>query len=411
MKRFSDFLLLFLLIATSGFQYFYNNVEWVLLALPVSWLVASGLRARLFNRKALFAISVALAWESFQLVYFGSLNIASIASTAARLLLAWAVFASLGTRLALRYIQFITVFCTISLFFYALMHVEPVLRVLLSIAENVSTPLFGVMSDDYKHNTNIFIFNFHGYEFDPMRNSGPFWEPGAFAIFISISLTFMLMSGRSLTSFSGLVQIIALFTTFSTSGYLMLFLVVMVWAARALDNLSRSITIALRCTLIPLLLVAMYQVVANVDFLVPKIQEDILLADETTSSRFGSALADIVLIADNPVIGYGRNMQAQYGTEIFDKEVMHRNNGLTRVIATWGLLGYLYLMMVFFGLRKLATALNPKKPLSPILPFLVLLISGFSQTIFQYPFFMGLVFLLVAIRPTPSRTALTVRPR
>lgn len=410
MKRFSEFLLLFLLIATSGFQYFYNNVEWVLLALPVSWLVASGLHARLFDRRAFLAISIALAWESFQLVYFGSLNIPSIISTAAKLLLAWAVFASLGTRLVLRYIQFITAFSTISLLFYALMHVEPILRVMLAIAENVSTPLFGVMSDDYKHNTNIFIFNFHGYEFDPMRNSGPFWEPGAFAIFISISLTFMLMSGRRLLSFSGLVQMIALFTTFSTSGYLMLFLVIMVWAARALDNMSRSITIVLRCTLIPLLLVAIYQLVVNVDFLVPKIQEDILLADETTSSRFGSALADIVLIAENPVIGYGRNMQAQYGTEIFDKEVMHRNNGLTRLIATWGIIGYLYLLFVFIGLTKLASALNPKKPLSPVLPFLVLLISGFSQTIFQYPFFMGLVILFAAIRPMTPRSPI-VRPR
>jgi hypothetical protein len=212
----------------------------------------------------------------------------------------------------------------------------------------------------------------------------------------------MLMRGSRLLSFSGLVQIVALFTTFSTSGYLMLFLVILTWAARALGNMSRSITIALRFTLIPLLLVAIYQLVVNVDFLIPKIQEDILLADETTSSRFGSALADIDLIANNPVIGYGRNMQAQYGTDVFDKVVMHRNNGLTRLIATWGIIGYIYLIFVFIGLRRLAFALNPQKPLSPLLPFLVLLISGFSQTIFQYPFFMGLVFLVAAIRPISS---------
>lgn len=411
MKRFYDFFLLFLLIATSGFQYFYNNVEWVLLAVPIAWMIAKALHARLLDRRALLLISVALAWESFQLIYFGRLSIPSIISTAARLLLAWAVFASLGSRLVLRYIQFITAFSTISLVFYALMHIEPILRLMLGIAETVSTPVFGMMSEDYKHNTNIFIFNFHGYEFEPMRNSGPFWEPGAFAIFISISLTFMIMSGRRLFSFSGLVHILALFTTFSTSGYLMLFLVILAWTARALDKLSRSITIALRCTLIPLLLVAIYQLVVNVDFLVPKIQEDILLADETTSSRFGSALADIELIARNPVIGYGRNMQAQYGTEIFDKEVMHRNNGLTRLVATWGILAYLYVLIVLIGLRKLAATVNPKRPLSPVLPFLVLLISGFSQTIFQYPFFMGLVFLFAAIRPTTSHRSPMLRPR
>jgi hypothetical protein len=365
-------------------------------------MIATGFHAQLIDWRAFFLISIALGWESFQLFYFGSFSIPSIVSTAARLLLAWAVLSTLGAKFVPRYIQFITAFSAISLVFYALMHVEVILGALLALAESVSIPLFGIMSEDYKHNTNIIIFNFHGYEFDPIRNSGPFWEPGAFAIFLCISLTFMLLSGRPLLSFSGFVQTIALFTTFSTSGYLMLFLVIVAWAVRALGNMSRSITITLRFTLIPLLLVGIYQLVVNVDFLVPKIQEDILLADETTSSRFGSALADIELITNNPVIGYGRNMQAQYGTDIFDKAIMHRNNGLTRLIATWGIIGYIYLIIVFLGFRKLALALSPSKPLSPVLPFLVLLIGGFSQTIFQYPFFMGLVFLVIAVRPRPA---------
>jgi hypothetical protein len=281
------------------------------------------------------------------------------------------------------------------------MHVPDLLPIMVSTAESFSIPIFGELSTDYKHNTNIILFNFHGYEFDPMRNSGPFWEPGAYAIFLSLSLTFMLMAGISIFSWHGLIQITALFTTFSTSGYITLFLILVFWIARSLGRLSDSIRIFLRFTIVPILLFSIYQLVVNVDFLVPKIQEDILLADETTSSRFGSALADIELIADNPVIGYGRNMQAQYGTDIFDKAVMHRNNGLTRLIATWGIIGYIYLIFVFVGFRKLALALNPSKPLSPVLPFLVLLISGFSQTIFQYPFFMGLVFLVAAVRPSP----------
>jgi hypothetical protein len=124
----------------------------------------------------------------------------------------------------------------------------------------------------------------------------------------------------------------------------------------------------------------------------PKIQEDILIADETTTSRFGSALADIYKIQEHPILGYGRNFLAQFGTSFFDKETMHRNSGVTRIVVQWGILSLLYYVLVFRGFRNIVNVYSSSDKYSPIFLFIVLLLSGFSQSIFQYSFFMGLIF-------------------
>jgi hypothetical protein len=129
------------------------------------------------------------------------------------------------------------------------------------------------------------------------------------------------------------------------------------------------------------------------EFLLPKIENDILSAEETTSSRFGSALADIYRIQENPILGYGRSIAVEFGTSFFDMESMHRNSGVTRIIVQWGILAILYYFLVFKSFRHVIKIYSPRLPITAALPFFVLLLSGFSQSIFQYPFFFGLMFL------------------
>lgn len=393
MYKLIHWFLLFILVATSGFQYFYSNIEWIILGLLVVIAIVVYFNESIFlNFNALTVIGIFLLWEMLQFTLLGGFSIASVAGTMARFLLAYFVIVILDKDFLPMFVDFIAFFSSLSLVFFALMHIEPFLNFMLNVASTVFAPPFGETIEEYAHDTNIIIFNFHGYEFTTKRNSGPFWEPGSFAVYICLSLSFSLIIGRSLLSIPSLVQIIALFTTYSTSGYVVFFIIVLIGLYSKGMQMGTGMQLLLRSVILPVVLVVVLIVVQGQDFLLPKIQEDILIADETTTSRFGSALADIYQIQANPILGYGRNVQAQFGTGFFDKETMHRNSGVTRIVVQWGILALLYYILVFRGFRNIIQVYNANHQYGAFFPFIVLFLSGFSQPIFQYPLFMGLIF-------------------
>jgi hypothetical protein len=396
MNKIIHWFLIFILVATSGFQYFYGNIEWIVIGLvAVLSFVFYNNRKVFLNYKAFAVISLFLIWEIIQFAYFGGFSVASIGGTMARFLLSYFVIVILDKQFIPLFIDFIALFSAISLVFFLLMHIQPILDGVLNLASTVFSPPFGETMEEYSHNTNIIIFNFHGYEFSPKRNSGPFWEPGAFAVYICLSLSFSLIIGRSLLSFPSLIQILALMTTFSTSGYVIFFFIVLTGLYAKVKQVGSGIRLVMRSLFFPLIIFTLLMLVQGQDFLLPKIQEDILIADETTTSRFGSALADIYQIQQHPILGYGRNFLAQFGTAFFDKETMHRNSGVTRIVVQWGILSLLYYILVFRGFRNIINVYSSSDKYSPIFLFIVLILSGFSQSIFQYSFFMGLIFLQI----------------
>jgi len=72
---------------------------------------------------------------------------------------------------------------------------------------------------------------------------------------------------------------------------------------------------------------------------------------------------------------------------------MHRNSGATRIVVQWGILAILYYVLVIRSFKHVLRIYNPERAWHVFLPFIVLFLSGFSQSIYQYPFFMGLMFL------------------
>jgi hypothetical protein len=255
MNKIIQWFLLFILIATSGFQYFYGNIEWIIIGLiAVMSFVLYNNRKIFLNYKAFSVIALFLIWEGIQFAYFGGFSIASIGGTMARFLLAYFVIVILDKNFLPLFIDFITFFSSISLVFFVLMHIQPLLDGMLNLASTVFSPPFGETMEEYSHNTNIIIFNFHGYEFAPKRNSGPFWEPGAFAVYLCLSLSFSLILGRSLLSIPSLIQILALMTTYSTSGYLIFFVIVLTGVYSKVKQMGSGMKLVMRSLIFPVLL-------------------------------------------------------------------------------------------------------------------------------------------------------------
>lgn len=389
-----NYFLVFILVAISGFQYFYAYQEWLILGFAFTLFITYVRREEVFiDYKFFFVLAVFIFWEILQFLILGGFSLISLAGTLTRLLLAYLVIIMLAKDFLLYYFNLITVFSAISLFFYALIQIPAVLDFMMVISKTIFASPFKEGIEEYEHNTNIIIFNYHGYMYSPMRNSGPFWEPGAFSVFICISLTFGVIMGKSLLSLDSLVQIIALITAYSTSGYLVFFIIVLAALIYKGAELGSGIKLLLKGILLPLVLFLVIVIIQSQEFLLPKIQNDIMLADETTTSRFGSALADYYKILENPILGYGRKIENEYGNNSFDLDVMHRNSGITRIIVQWGILSILYYILVIRSFKHIIRIYNPVRPWHVFLPFIVLFLSGFSQSIFQYPFFLGLMFL------------------
>lgn len=390
LRIFEDYLLVFLLIATSGFEYFYANELWILLGFIIAIYIANK-RGLLKKVNTLFLLIVVLfpLWETIQFFILGGFRIRPLIGTFVRLTFAYLVIKNTNFKFLTYYINILVFFAVISIVFYILFYLIPsFIKELIVFGDTHFTPIKREPGLYIFNKPNIILFSFHGFEYFPMRNSGPFWEPGAFAVFLTIALVFnLLINDISIFSKKNIILITAILTTISTSGYLILFLIIIYVFYR---KGQKSFIILL---FLPLIIYIAYYYIKELDFLYSKIETNIELADVTTGSRFGSALADIKQFVANPILGYGRNIYAQYGTEEFDIGLMHRNNGATRIFVQWGVLAIFYLFNVYKGFNKISSLYDNKLFIPGYFILIVLMLNAFSQSIFQYPFFYGLMFL------------------
>lgn len=388
-KKQTDYLLVFALIANSGFVFFYLNEVWILIASLFTYIIAKkrGVFSRI-DKEFITIISIFVFWELIQFFVFGGFRLQSLLGTFLRLYLAYFVIKSVNFAFIKIYLDLIYFFTIVSLVFYSLYFIAPsFINNLVAIGEEYFNYVKYIEGSNNYGRPNLIIFNFHGFELTPFRNSGPFWEPGAFAVYLSLALILSFLIDDTIITKKNCVFIIGLMTTISTTGVLLLFLILFY-----IINL-RYRKSSLLYLFIPFILFYFYQFFLNSDFLAAKINDNVNLANETTTSRFGSALADMYLFVQNPVLGYGRNLTAQYGSEKFNLEQMHRNNGLTRVFVQWGLLALVYLYNIKKSFSNICKQYPNNLKITSFTIFFVILFNGFSQNIFQYTFFYGLMFL------------------
>jgi hypothetical protein len=386
-NNFIDVLLLFLLIATSGIEFFYLNEIWIAFGLLfVLFVRIKRNTVKQFDTKFFFILTLFVLWEFLQFIYFGRIRIRPLIGTFGRLTFAYLVLKTINYNFLKHYVNTISFLAIISLIFYLLYYVSPnFILNLIDLGNEFFTPIKRD-EDLYIYNKpNLILFSFHGFEYFPKRNSGPFWEPGAFAVFLSLALVFSLLNNNKISSSKNIVLIIALLTTFSTTGYIVLFLIVLYYIyLRGKQNWILFI-------LLPIFLFVSYNLIFKLDFLGSKIESNYI--DRSTGSRFGSAMADIPLIIKNPILGYGRDINAMYGTDEFEVELMHRNNNVTKIFVQWGLIAFFYLFFIYKGMIIICKNSSNKLKIKPIFIFTILIVNAFSQSIFQYPFFYGLMFI------------------
>lgn len=233
--------------------------------------------------------------------------------------------------------------------------------------------------------------------FESMRNSGMFWEPGAYQGYL---LLVPLMYIGNIKQFFkenkriSFLLIAALLTTMSTTGYLTLFLLIVMILLKNIKNVALC---GIVITGIILLSIWSFN---YFDFLGEKLTSEYnnaisMEAHEISWTRMGSAQIDIQNISRHPIIGNGFLMDQKYPG--IGELMAGAGNGFTGVFNSFGI--PFVLIFLYFVYRKAPS--NSQYDKFVFLVTYIMLLNG--EYFLNYPFFWIVLFVSYVPLKIPNR--------
>jgi hypothetical protein len=299
------------------------------------------------------------------------------------------------------FIGTMSVISAVSLAFYFFIIISPEFyRFLLDIGSGIDRLGFEVDSEVFWTNPNVtlIVFNVPLNEDAIFRNSGPFWEPGLYSAFLNIAFALNTSIRRKLFSKSNLLLFITSVTTFSTTSFICLFVVVFYYFA-VIDKNIRNIYILLLVSFI-----AYY--VYNTEFVGGKINIDIEKIDKSYS-RFGAMVLHYEMIKQSPILGYGLTVDNAQAMMI--NAVQVSPNGISNLIRVYGIP---ISLLLYYLLFKTSVVLSgPRNKIGALLLFFVFITVAFSQDVTTRHFYYVLYFMSLAQLYGSSNPMLTNRTK
>jgi len=227
-----------------------------------------------------------------------------------------------------------------------------------------------------------------------IRSSGIFWEPGAFAIYLSIALLFQLFYLN--TNIKKVILYgICLFTTFSTTGYITFFIMIIVFLCTTKNNRiskrMKNISIGIIIMIALLIMFAENTELYNVLF------GKIINRESTSVTRYASIVNGLEIGFDYPLLGVGPNNMSEYMATYAQKSNFDfganpwNTNTTTYQFAAYG---FIFGVIFVIGNYKFFAKTNQKKLLHMGL-FLVLMIAYCGEVFFS---FMPYVFMFYGLK-------------
>lgn len=382
-----DQLTMFLLIANTANPFFYLSVQMLSIsfaALLLLLFLKKGAGFRLNGYFWLYMI-VLVVLQIAQCLVYHAFPLKTFLGEYLRIAFAVVAIGILGDAFFDRFVRFVYVFAIISLCFYIpCILFRGLIPILENLAGHFKAPFANAAYSMYNDSINLIIFNLN--QIDLYRNSGFYWEPGTHGGFLILALFINLFYRKDLwKSRTNLIFFICILTTLSTTTYLALFFVTLVYLR---DFFFKRPALSVFI----LLIVAGLSLVlyTKLGFLNEKINKQIEYSNKGVpgESRFNSFLADMRLMGDHELIGTGRNIEMKFGEKFYnlDSQTIHRNNGVGVLLSTYGILFFI----LFFWLsgRTFYRVLQNKT--NAWMAVLLLLIIGFSEDYFFKSFFIAI---------------------
>jgi len=382
-KIYIKYILFLYILAISGFEFFFRvDLIATYLLFPVTVII-------FFLYREKFDFSVFLVIFPFFIAYILQYTLhGSPINNAFTLLIRFITFylviKIIGRDFIKILINTIKIISISSLFFYTIQYIPTVYNFIISLCSHFTT--LGVDESGF-FRPNIIIYTIQ--QIDPsgiqlFRNSGPFWEPGLYVVFLNIALFLNTFIKKSLVNKTNALFFINILTTFSTTGTIVLLMIITIFSITL-----KSLPIQIRVAMILMLLISV-PVISSLPFMTEKINDQLNQSD-VSFSRFGAVKVHWNIIKDYPFSGLPPDeaSYAKYSDDISP-------NGITEIFVRYGLItGIIYYILLFKSCNYLVTSIGYKN--KGYLLFLVMIVSIFSQTIGNRPIYLLFIFAPIGI--------------
>jgi hypothetical protein len=278
-----------------------------------------------------------------------------------------------------------------------------ILSLIFWVASNLSPAFYKFTSTiPIKYNTDLIegndkMFIIYTYEtgsvYNIIRNPGPTWEPGGWAVFIILAVVFNLFLKKTLWSFKNIVFIITTLTTFSTSGYLSLFILLFHFVIFSRTDIGIKVFISASFLALAIILFN------DLEFMNQKINSVIESGQQThirstESGRYLSFRKSLVTMSEYPLTG--RGLLAVTGPT--EGEAGGQGYGILSIATRFGIIALpVYLIYFFMSLKIINNICSVQNKYFAISAFIAIMINLVAQGVYSSPLFM-MIFLIAPLK-------------
>lgn len=227
---------------------------------------------------------------------------------------------------------------------------------------------------------------------ETIRNYSIFREPGVYQMFLMLGLIFHTYYGENFKIYKLIIYLIALVLTYSTTGYFVLIIYMVLYLVKRNHTFSQS----------KKKYVALFLMIAGVIFL--SLKTDLLSSEgvvfdkldnmkrETTIARFASVSVNIDMWLEKPIFGNGLISVEERFPQLcllrYGFASPHNTNTLFNELATYGLL---YTLIFTIGFIKLTKRFSERK-IEQVMIGLIFLVLLFGEKLTFSPIIYILMF-------------------
>ncbi len=373
-----DYIIVYLAFAFSSTSFFsVDRIKVALFFIILFIVYLNDINRSRINNNVLVFFLYLFAIFLAQSIYFGEANFSAfVFLLATNIFLPIFVLSITRKNFIDAYINIIFFFSITSIIFWSLSNLSPTFY---AFTETIPIKFNTDLNPE-----NLKMFIIYTYEkatvYNIIRNPGPTWEPGGWAVFLTIALMFSLLKSKQFFTIKNIFIIINLITTFSTTAYIATSILILYFIFT-----SERVNMFIKVIAFPTFLFLFSLIFNNAEFMKEKIENSYLDAQdknitEVTSGRFFSIRKAVNSISRYPIIGRG----LVSATSAKSGEDESSGYGIIDIGVRFGILGLLlYLIILFRSIKILCNSSGLYNQYFVMIFYLVILIHFISQTVYS----------------------------
>lgn len=400
-----DYFLTILVIITATSSFFGGAKWFSMMIFSIFAIMHFSKKGFSLDKKMINVLAIVVAMISLQGLLFGFKLLTLFTYVAGVILLPYFIFTTIGIKF-LRYLVNVVYFVAVYTFFLWLAQILS--REFSRSMQQLAIDVFNIVRlDSWPRSILFYTVSFNKESFlgmDFYRNCGIFHEPGAYAHWLVFCIGLNSIFQRKYINRKNIIMSIILITTFSTTGYLMLFMLLVYWIG--IFGRNRLLNIIL----IGIFVYLSYYTFNTTDFLGKKINDQLdnygtgSLEGRYSTGRILPIRKALSMIAKNPITGRGI---ISASAEMDKRSSEYIGTASLGVIAKYGVIfGVLYWLFLYRGIRRLIYYHGGKQVYANFF-FAAIVLGGLSQIFFfdAITFQLFLFGLLVKVpHMTPRNT-------